>query len=97
MSIWGWLVDRMSGRELSRLRAAVADQEAQIARLMARNSEDRGIALVRNSASQKEMNRVRAHNSYLHSKIADALRVHDEAKAPNSTVKRMARILRRKP
>lgn len=85
-----WIARRILRQELSDLNAAVVQQESAIARSMQDAREWKKLA-----DEQRENGKMLAERlRLLLDKVDAALDVHDSAKAPNSTVKRMARILK---
>ena len=83
-----WIARRVLGAEMSDLRETVRRQEQAIGRLMvSSDGGDLGRALAENKR-QGEILRL------MSDRIHAALDIHDQTKAPNSTVKRMARALR---
>lgn len=94
MNPFKWFARWLLAEDLSGLNLQITRQEAEITRLMDMirkdgntNSENFGKLIVANRNLKDTVVRLDAN-------MKRALNVHDDAKAPNSTVKRMARILR---
>ena len=91
-----WLLsDEMSDLNIriARQEAEIIRQEAEITRLMDMIRKYGNGAADRIGRLELENRQLTQSNEILRSKIVAAIKVHDDAKAPNSTVKRMARLL----
>lgn len=94
MNPFKWFARWILAKELSGLRSQITVQEAEITRLMAMIRKD-GSEAAAQIGNLHIANRGLANTNDMLSRMIDAaLEVHDKAKSPNSTVKRMARILR---
>ena len=94
MNPFKWFARWILAKELSGLRSQIIVQEAEITRLMAMIRKD-GSQAASQIGNLHIANRGLANTNEMLSRMIDrALEVHDKAKSPNSTVKRIARILR---
>lgn len=93
MNPFKWFARWLLAEDLSGLNLQIIRQEAEITRLMDMIRKDGNGAADRIGRLELENRQLTQSNEILRSKIVAAIKVHDDAKAPNSTVKRMARLL----
>ena len=94
MNPFKWFARWLLSEELSEAGIQIMTQEAEITRLMAMIRKDGSEAAERIGGLLLSVRMLESTMSTLQRRIDSALQVHDQAKAPNSTVKRMARLLR---